>query len=69
MQERELRIQYLKESPLLKNKRVIIEVQSFIIKCLSFCRVSFVQRNRLCIEKTLHLNNPFLKTMNLIYLA
>ena len=31
MQERELRIQYLKESPLLKNKRVIIEVQSFII--------------------------------------
>ena len=41
------------------NKRVIIQVQSFIIKCLSFRRVSFVQGYRLCIEKTLHLNNPF----------
>ena len=32
-------------------KRVIIQVQSFIIKCLSFRRVSFVQGYRLCIEK------------------
>ena len=34
-----------------KKKRVIIQVQSFIIKCLSFRRVSFVQGYRLCIEK------------------
>ena len=32
-------------------KRGIIQVQSFIIKCLSFHRVSFAQRYRLCIEK------------------
>ena len=43
--------------------RVIIQAQSFIIKCLSFRRVGFVQGYRLCIEK-LHLNNPFL-TMKL----
>ena len=33
----------------VKKKRVIIQVQSFITKCLSFCR------------ETLHLNNPFQK--------
>ena len=32
-------------------KRVIIQVQSFIIKCLSFRQVSFVQGYRLCIGK------------------
>ena len=31
--------------------RVIIRVQSFIIKCLSFHRVSFFQGYSLCIEK------------------
>ena len=36
-------------------KQVIIQVQSFIIKCLSVCRVSFFKGYR----KTLHLNNPF----------
>ena len=35
----------------IKYYRVIIQVQSFIIKCLSFHRVSFVQGYRLCIEK------------------
>ena len=35
----------------LNIKRVIIQVQSFIIKCLSFRRVSFVQGYRLHIEK------------------
>ena len=32
-------------------KRVIIQVQSFIIKCLSFPWVSFAQGYMLCIEK------------------
>ena len=35
----------------LSEKRVIIQVQSFIIKCLSFRRVSFVQGYRLRKEK------------------
>ena len=42
---------FFKSSPGNVKKRVIIQVQSFITKCLSFCRVSFFQGYRLCIKK------------------
>ena len=40
---------FLKSSPGNLKKRVIIQVQSCITKCLSFRRVSFFQGYRLCI--------------------
>ena len=51
---------FKKSSPGNVKKKVIIQVQSFITKCLSFRRVSFFQGYRLY-KEPLHLNKPFQK--------